>query len=213
VRATLVVLAAAVTGCGSYATYKTTRIAPPGRTQLLFGAQVAGVRAVDRGVAPMPELAIAARRGVAGRYEVQANGTLFPVARAVTGSLELAGKVRLVARGRWSLAAGAGVGYRIAESSGAIIEAAYGSVPLIGGVDLGRHQLVVGITGGYQRWYSSGAAPVSVPFLGQSIGFLWQVGERWAVLPEVGTAWTPTPNFMLTDSRLFHAGIAAVWTR
>jgi hypothetical protein len=42
---------------------------------------------------------------------------------------------------------------------------------------------------------------------------LWQVGKHWAVLPEVGTAWTPTPNFMLTDSRLFHVGIAAVWTR
>ena len=212
-RAALVTAVLALGGCGSYATYKTTRIAPPGTTQFLFGAQVAGVRAVDRGIAPLPELAIAARRGFGGRYEVQANGTLFPIARAATGSLELAGKVRLVARGRWSLAAGAGAGYRIAESSGAIIEGVYGSVPLIGGVDLGRHQLVVGITGGYQRWYSSGAAPVSVPFLGQSIGFLWQIGERWAVLPEVGTAWTPTPNFMLTDSRLFHVGIAAVWTR
>jgi hypothetical protein len=89
----------------------------------------------------------------------------------------------------------------------------FASAPVIGGVELGRHQLVVSVTGGIQRWYSSGAGRVDVPFVGESIGFLWQVSERWALLPEVGAAWTPAPNFMTEDSRLFHVGIAALWTR
>ena len=203
----------ALCGCGSYSTYRTTRVVPAGKTEWLFGAQAAGAAAPGSGAAPLPELAIAARRGIGDRYEVQANGTLLPVRALETGSIELAGKARLLQHGRWSLAAGAAAGYRIAESGGAIIEGAYVAAPLIGGVELGRHQLVVSLDAGYQRWYSSGARPVSVPFAGESLGFLWQLGRRWALLPEIGTGYTPTQNFMTSDSRLFHAGIAVLWTR
>lgn len=48
---------------------------------------------------------------------------------------------------------------------------------------------------------------------GDSIGFLWQLTEHWALLPEVGSAWTPTANFMTDSSRLFHVGVAVLWTR
>lgn len=200
-------------GCGSYSTYRTTKIAPAGQTEWLFGAQATGTSAPGQGGAPMPELSIGARRGLRDRYELQASGTMLAFKQFVTGSLELAGKARLVQHGRWSFAVGAAAGYRVAESGGAIIEGAHVAVPLIGGIDLGRHQLVLSITGGYQRWYSSGAQPVSVPFIGQSLGFRWQVSESWALLPEVGTAYTPMSNFMTPDSRLFHVGVAASYTR
>jgi hypothetical protein len=213
-RSLLVVLLAwPVAACGSYSTYRTTRLASTSKTELLFGAQVAGVRAPEGAAAPLPELAVAARRGVGDRYEVQANGTLLALKQGRTGSLELGGKMRVLAEGRWSLAVGAAAGYRIAESGGAIIEGAFVSAPVIGGVDLGRHQLVVSVNGGYQRWYSSGARPVDVPFIGQSIGFLWQIKRRWALLPEVGSAYTPVKNLMADDSRLFHVGVAAIWNR
>jgi len=204
-----------VAGCGSYSTYRSTRIARPDHTEWLFGAQASGAIAEGEGqhkVAPLPEFAVAARRAVHERVELQANATLLPIKQAPTGSIELAGKLRVGASGRWSLAVGAGAGYRLAESGGAMIEGAFVSVPIIGGIDLGRHQLVFSIAGGYQRWYSSGARPVSVPFIGDSIGFLWQIGRNWALLPEAGTAWTSTKNFMTDDSRLFHVGIAALWT-
>lgn len=199
--------------CGSYSTYRTTRLASTSKTELLFGAQLAGIRVPDGAGAPLPELAVAARRGVGDRYEVQANGTLLPLAQGRTGSLELGGKMRVFSEGRWSLAVGAAAGYRIAESGGAIIEGAFASAPVIGGIDLGRHQLVLSLAGGYQRWYSSGARPVDVPFVGESVGFLWQLSKRWALLPEVGTAYTPVKNLMTDDSRLFHVGIAAMWNR
>jgi hypothetical protein len=199
--------------CGSYSTYRTTRLASTSKTELLAGVQIAGARAPDGAGAPLPELALSARRGVGDRYEVQANGTLLALKQGRTGSLELGGKMRLLSEGRWSLAVGAAAGYRIAESGGAIIEGAFVSAPLIGGVELGRHQLVVSVNGGYQRWYSSGARPVDVPFVGQSLGFVWQIKPRWALLPEVGTAFTPVPNLMTDDSRLFHAGLAVIWNR
>jgi hypothetical protein len=72
---------------------------------------------------------------------------------------------------------------------------------------------VFSVAGGYQRYYSSGARPVSVPFLGESLGFLWQLTGRWALLPELGGAYTPTGNFMSEDSRLFHVGLAVLYTR
>jgi len=202
-----------IAACGSYSTYRTTRLASTSKTELLFGAQVAGARAPDGGGAPLPELALAARRGVGDRYEVQANGTLLALAQGRTGSLELGGKMRVLALGRWSLAVGAAAGYRIGESGGAIVEGAFVSAPVIGGIELGRHQLVLSVNGGYQRWYSSGARPVDVPFVGESIGFLWQIKHRWALLPEVGSAYTPVKNLMTDDSRLFHVGVAVIWNR
>lgn len=204
---------AAIAGCGSYSTYRTTRIAPSGHTEWLFGAQAAGAIAPGSGGAPLPEIALGARRGFADRYEIQANGTLLPLKQLRAGSLELAGKVRLIQTGRWSLAVGAGAGYRIAESGGAIIESGFASIPVIAGVELGRHQLVASLAAGYQRWYSSGAGRVDIPFAGGSLGFVWQLGERWALLPEIGSAFTPTANFMTETSRLFHIGIAAMFTQ
>jgi hypothetical protein len=215
-----VLLVLALAACGAGSSYRTTRVAPAGATQWLFGLQVSGAATVGLdegggkgGAAPLPELAVAARRGLDERFEVQANATLLPTKFGQTGSLELAGKWRIGVRGRWSLAVGAGAGYRLSHVSGAVIEDVFVSAPVIGGVELGRHQLVVSIAGGFHRLYSSGAQPVNLPHIGESIGFLWQIGERWALLPEIGGAWTPTANFMTEDSRLFHVGIAAIWTR
>jgi hypothetical protein len=210
----------ALAGCGAGSTYRTTRVAPAGHTEWLFGAQVsgAGTSGVDEGggdggAVPLPELAVAARRGIDDLTEVQVNTTLLATKIAQTGSVELAGKRRLLEHGRWSLAAGAGVGYRASHAGGAVIEDIYVSAPVIGGIELGRHQLVLSIDAGYHRLYSSGAQPVNLPYIGQSIGFRWQVGRNWAVLPELGGAWTPAANFMTEDSRLFHVGVAALWTR
>jgi hypothetical protein len=211
VRALLLLL---LVGCGSYSTYKTTRIIPDGQTEWLFGTQAAGASLPgDGGVAPMPETSAGVRRGFAGRYELQVNTTLLALKQVRTGSLELAGKMRVAEHGRWSLAVGAAAGYRYMESSGAVIEGGHVAVPVIFGVDIGKNQLVFSVTGGYQRYYGSGASPVSVPFIGDSIGFLYQISDNWGVMHEAGFAYTPTDNFMTDSSRLFHMGIALTWTR
>jgi hypothetical protein len=211
---------AALAGCGTGSTYRTTRLAPPGHTEWLVAAQISGAGTVGLdegggkgGIAPLPELAASVRYGLDERFELQANSTILPTAIAQTGSLELAGKARLAESGRWSLAIGTGLGYRATQMGGAIIEDIYASVPLIGGIELGRHQLVISIDAGFHRLYSSGARPVNAPYIGDSIGFRWQLSRSWALLPEIGGAWTPTSNFMTEDSRLFHVGIAALVTR
>jgi hypothetical protein len=214
-KAAILVLAA---GCGATTAYRTTRTAPPGTTDLVFGLQVSGattdaaMNTDDRG-APFPELAIAARHGMTDDVELQVNGTLLPIAKLTTGSLEAAAKWRLLTNGRYSFAVGGGIGYRLTNIGGAIIETGFASAPAIFGIDLGRHQLVLSADIGYQRVYSSGARPVDVPFAGTSLGFVWQVARSWAILPEVGVERTPTMNIITDDSRLFHVGIAAIWRR
>ena len=216
------VLLLAIAACGTGTAYRSTRIAPAGHTDWLAGLEVSGAglagtaqngEPAQNGVAPLPELALGARHGLDDRFEVQANATLLSLRDAHTGSLELAGKARLLEHGRWSLAVGAGAGYRIAEVGGAIIETGFVSAPVIGGVELGRHQLVLSLDAGYQRLYASGARPVGIPYVGDSLGFVWQVGRSWALLPEIGVAWSPTQNFMTDQSRLFHVGIAALIRR
>src|SRR5262245_55013943 len=98
-RAALALAALVLGGCGSSSTYRTTRIVPQGSTEWLFGAQASGAIAPGQGAAPLPELAVGARRGFADRYELQLNGTLLPVKLLMTGSLELAGKVGLIDHG------------------------------------------------------------------------------------------------------------------
>src|SRR5262249_7252348 len=85
--AALVVMASA--GCGSSSPSGTPGTVPAGRTEWLFGAQAAGAIAPGAGAAPLPEIALAARRGFADRFEVQANGTMLPIKQLMTGSLEL----------------------------------------------------------------------------------------------------------------------------
>ena len=216
-RALVVVALAA---CGTGTAYRTTRIAPSGHMQYLAGLQVSGGGTMgmpqgggDGAAAPLPELSTGVRRGFDDRYEAQLNTTLLSVGPAHTGSVELAGKVKLFEHDRWSLATGLGAGYRIAEYGGAIIEGGFVSAPLIGGIELGRHQLVVSADVGFERVYSSGAKPVDVPYAGGSIGFLWQIGKTWSLLSEIGSDISPTGNFMTAHSKLFHAGITAVWAR
>lgn len=210
-----------VAACGSYSTYKSTRIVAPGHSQWLAGLQVsgaatAGVDAENNSYSaglPLPELALGWRRGLDENHELQINGTLLPLKQGQTGSLEVAGKARLWRSGRWSLASQAALGYRIADIGGGIVEAGYGSLPVIGGVDVGRHQIVLSLVPGYERLYATGANPVGLPFIGESVGFLWQVSKNWAVLPEAGSYWSPTSNFMTTHTQLFHVGIAVAVTR
>jgi hypothetical protein len=206
-------LVVAASGCASYTTFKTAETLAPGRSQLLVAAQLQGAGTTDGVAAPMPELAVGLRRGMAERLELDATATLLPLGRALTvGSAEVAAKRLMWTSGdeRWSLALGAGVGYRVTTSSDAVFEAVHASLPVSVGLALGRHQLVVSPTVGAQRWYSSGARPVDLPFAGASLGFRWQLGKRVALLPELTWAETSAKNFMTDTSRLFHLGVAVL---
>jgi hypothetical protein len=201
--------------CASYTTFKTADALPQGRSKLVVAAQLQGAGTTDGVVAPMPELVIGWRRGVAPQLEAGVTATLLPLGEYLTAaSVELAAKRHLWSSvtGRWSLALGVGAGYRYTGSSGAIFEAVHAAMPLIIGLHVGAHQLVLSPTVGLERWYSTGAQPINLPFAGASLGLLWQVSPRIALLPETTWADSSARNFMTENSRLFHVGIAVVVT-
>ena len=213
-RAVILALAWALAGCGAYTTYKHTHLPARGTTEWVLASQLSGASTELDVAAPMPELVVGARRRVHERADVGLTGTLLPLGEVITtASLEASTRVVALRRGRYTVAAGLGAGYRITTSSGAIVEGVHVAAPLIVGIDLGRHQLVLSPTAGYQRHWSTGARPVGIPFAGYALGFRWQVTRRWALLPEAGWAASPARNFMSDDSRLFHLGVAALWTR
>jgi hypothetical protein len=206
---TFLIALALLTGCGAYTSYKHTRLVPAGKTDWLFATQLSGVGTGTSDNAPLPELAAGARRRVHERADVGLTATFLPLGPAFsTFSLEASGKAAIGRHGRWSAAIGAGTGYRITYSSGATIEGVHVAVPVMLAVDLARHQLIYSPTAGYERYYSTGARPVDVPFAGWSLGFRWQLSRRYALLPEGTVGYTPARNFMTDDSRLFHLGVA-----
>ncbi len=161
----------------SYSTYRATRLVSTMQDQILVGAQVAGAsarRAPRR--CPSWRWPRVAARPLA---EVQASGTLLALndPQAASSSAARCGSPPR-AGGRSPPGSRPAPDRRV---GGAIIEGAYVSAPLIGGVELGRHQLVVSVTGGYQRWKRRAPCRRAVP-------------RRVARLPAVGRRWAPCPR-------------------
>jgi hypothetical protein len=212
----LICLAAstAVTACGAMNTYKTPTILATGQDQVLAALQMHGAQATPEMSVPMPELAIGYRRGVHEKLEVDVTATILPLGKALTAtSVELAAKMPIARRGRWEVAVSGAVGYRLAISGGAAFETGYVAVPLIAGVHLGKYMLVLSPMVSYQRLYSSGTHPFSVPAAGAAVGGVLQLGKHWALMPEVMWSASPTRNLMDGDSALFHLGVAVGYTR
>ena len=204
------------TGCSSFTTYKHATPLGAGKSKVSVAPQMSTVAGEHGATLPYPELAFAMRRGITDRLDVGGSVAMLPLGDAFS-SIAFEGSVQhQVYRspsGRYELALGAGAGYRATATTGAVFETVHASVPLILGVNLGRHQLVLSPYGSWQRWYSEGTSPVDVPALGTSVGFYWQITRRVALHPELAMAWTPVVINNRGDTRLGHLGIAVVFGR
>jgi hypothetical protein len=208
---------AALSACSSFTTYKTARPLSKGATQTLVAPQLDSAGPKDTGKAPFPEIAVSVRHGITERIEVGGTLTVLPLGEAMqTLGFEGLGKLHLhqTRGGRVDLAVGAGAGYRVYSSSGAVFEMVHASVPLIVGINLRRSdQLVIAPAVAWQRWYSTGARPVDVPSLGVSLGYRWQISQRFALMPEMTLASSPTALAGFGDTAMAHVGIALVFGR
>lgn len=204
-------------GCASFTTYKSARPLRKGATQALVAPQLDAAGPAETGKAPFPELAVSVRHGLTERLELGATLIAVPLGE-VMSAVGLEGLSKLHVHrsqsGRFDVAVGAGAGYRVFATSGATFEMVHASVPLIVGVNLGRsHQLVLSPTLAWQRWYSSGARPVDIPSLGASLGWRWQVSQRFAIFPELSFAKSGTALAQFDNTALLHAGVALVFGR
>jgi hypothetical protein len=211
-RAALLAVVAAA-GCSPLGGYHTARTLEPGRTDVTAALQVHGAGPEETGKGIAPELAIRVRRGLSSRVDASAQLTALPLGELVTSVSAGAGaRVELSAApdSRWAVSLGLSAGYRYTGAMGAAWETVHATVPLIIGLDIGDDQLVFTPTVGWQRWYSSGAHPVDLPFSGTGLGYAWRLTERYTLLPEISVSSSRATLETSDKTVLFHAGLALV---
>jgi hypothetical protein len=196
-------------------TVKTATTVPRGQNQLVAALEGSGGAPVELPVKPLlPELVIGVRRGLTDRVEVGAKLTGLPFGRRLT-TAALEGEVKLQLRrrpdSRLVIALGPAAGFRWVSTSGASMQVTYGTVPLIFGVDVGRHQIVFAPELGLQLWTSAGATPIWAPMAGLSLGFVWRVGERLALVPEVAAYRSTVAIDDSVGSQMIHVGIGMLY--
>lgn len=169
-------------GCASATSLGSARTLEPGQWQGSLGAKA---------LAPVIEGEV--RRGMAPGVELGARVGGFHLLSVTTLSAAADVKVQLsrsFAGAAVSLVPG--LGFESLRYAGAPIDAAYLSVPLLVGWQLGDLELVVGprVIGNVVWDANSEAIPVLLA--GASVGFLWRFSPHIRVAPEVSVLYTPS---------------------
>jgi hypothetical protein len=196
-------------------TIKTATTVPPGQTQWIAALEGNGGAPVELDVKPLlPEIAVGARRGLSERVDVGGKLTTLPAGRALT-TAALEGQVRVQLRrrddSRLKIAIGPAVGFRWISSSGAAMQVSYLTVPVMFGIDVGRHQIVIAPEVAMQLWTSAGSNEVWVPMSGLSLGFVWRLGQRFALVPEIAAYRTPVAIDYSRGSQMVHFGVGMLY--
>jgi hypothetical protein len=213
----IVAAAAALAGsaCTAMSTIKTATTVPAGQTQVIGAIEANGGAPIELPVKPLlPELAVGLRRGLTDRVEVGGKLTSLPAGRRVT-TAALEGQVKVQLRrvpwSRFQLAIGPAAGFRWISSSGAAMQVTYATVPLLMGIDVGRHQIVVAPEAGIQLWTSAGSNEVWARMVGLSLGFVWRIGQRFALVPEVAAYRSDVKIDYSRGSQMFHIGVGFLY--
>jgi hypothetical protein len=212
-----VVLAASLAGggCTAMSTIKTATTVPAGQTQVIGAVEANGGAPLELPVKPLlPELAFGVRRGLTDRLEVGGKLTTLPLGhRVTTAGVEGEVKVQLrrVPWSRIELALGPAAGFRWISVAGAAMQVTYLTVPFLTGIDVGRHQFVIAPEAGLQLWTSAGSNEVWAPMMGLSVGFVWRIGKRFALVPEAAAYRTSVAIDYSRGSQMFHLGIGFLY--
>jgi hypothetical protein len=196
-------------------TIKTATTVPAGQNQFIGAIEANGGAPIELPVKPLlPEFAFGLRRGLTDRLEVGGKLTTLPLGhRITTAGLEGEVKVQLrrVPGSRIKLALGPAAGFRWISSSGAAMQVSYLTLPFLTGIDVGRHQIVIAPEAGVQLWTSAGSNEVWAPMVGLSLGFVWRIGQRFALVPEAAAYRTNVAIDYSRGSQMFHLGIGFLY--
>jgi hypothetical protein len=176
VKALFVATAVALSGCYTFSTLGRARIVEPEHVEL-WGAPQALVVATSSGAGVRPIAGGGVRYGLSRVVELDGSastsgftlGTRLQLHRSPSeiSGVDLALAPELVFTWPDKLAA---------------------DLPVLFGLNLpGRNQLVLSARVAYQQQYGVGSVPhpVNFAYFGSSIGFVWQVGDHLALVPEV----------------------------
>ncbi len=206
------VCALALCGCYSGAGLGRATTLPRGTTRVGGWIEASAVTAQLAGpiTAPWGHLGLQVQRGVHERVELGArvSGGWLPW----VDSLSVFGDVKVQLRRRSNgldIAVAPSVGYHVARYGGTPWHVLNATTAMMFGYNLGRHQLVATVRGGYQLIGARGQERLHLGYAALSLGFVARVSEHWELIPEVLLGWSPVRfNGEVQDEGRVGAGIA-----
>jgi hypothetical protein len=211
-RITIAIALALAAGCYSFPTMGRARTVGRGDVELWIVPDAlvvvtAGGKGQELGAATRPILAGGVRYGAADRIDLDA--------RAWTAGFSAGPRIQLAR----SPTPDCGVDVAVAPALALTFpDKPSLELPVLVGWNLpGRHQLVASARVVYQQRYGVGGVngPIGFAYAGGSIGFVWQVARRFALVPEVAMLaqlYAP-PGFAseLPDAVAIQTGLGVIW--
>ncbi len=183
------------TGCVSGTGLGRATTLPRGTTQASTWVEASALTARLAGPITVPWglVGLGVRRGVHERVELglRVSGAWLPWLDTIGGLVDAKVQLRRRPAGL-DVALAQSAGWRMVRYGGAPWHAFDAVTTLLVGYNLGRHQLVGGVRGGYQVFGARGQELVHLGHLSLSLGAAFALSSRWELTPEVAVGWTPT---------------------
>lgn len=204
--------ALALCGCYSGAGLGRATTLPRGTTRVGGWVEASAVTGQLGGpiTAPWGHLGLHVQRGVHERVEVGArvSGGWLPW----VDSVSVFGDVKVQLRRRSNgldVAVAPSVGWHMVRLGGTPWHVLNATAAVMFGYNLGRHQLVATVRGGYQLLGGRGMERLHMGYGALSLGLVARVSEHWELVPEVLVGWSPVRfNGESQDDAYVGAGIA-----
>lgn len=168
------------------------------------------------------QLGLGYHRGVTDRVELGGRLWGFTVPTAfTTWGAAVDGKVGIIrhepGRGKFNLSAGLSLAYHQPRYGGQPYHVLGGTLPVLLGWSLGRHELMLGPRVSHYVITAYGMNTVNAFYAGGSLGFAIRIKETFDLFPEAVAMWSPTSlnGEEEVDSRvgvgMFQLGLGFNW--
>jgi hypothetical protein len=199
--AALALLAVVSAGCSSQIGLGRARTLDRGKYRVGFSTEVDFLtpKAWEESGATLPwlQVGIGYHRGITDRVELGARawGLTVPTVFTTWG-LAADGKVALLrpepGQGRLNISTGLSLGYHQPRYGGNAYHIFHGTLPVLFGFALGRHELVLGPRIADYVMTAYGMNTVNSFYFGGSLGFAIRIRETFDLFPEAVAMWSPT---------------------
>jgi hypothetical protein len=207
--AVLVLLAPLSVACASQAGFGRATTLAPGTNQasIAVEASLLAPKLTPESAVPLPwlQVGLGYKRGITERVEIggRVYGSYFRNVLATFG-LAVDTKVQIYRhepdKGRLSVAAAGSFGYHQTWFGGSPWHAFGGTLPVLFGIDAGKHQFVLGPRFADYVFTAYGQNAVNTFWLGASAGFAGRIRERGEIFPELVLMWSPVSFNGETDN-------------
>jgi len=159
-----------MTGCYSFTTLGRARTVDDGKLELIAAPGVTATLGAAGDPNVRPAIEVGARYGVASNVDVGA--------RVSSSGATATTRVQLVRRARLEALVAPGIAYTLTD------KLAF-ELPVVVGINVGDDQIVFAPRVVYQL-RTGLPHPLQFVFVGGSVGYVWQLTARFALMPELG---------------------------